>query len=155
MADLTNKQKATNFETLTHICKVRDYVNVCIRELLRRGEEHDQTKLVNPELDIFVEFTAKLAKCTYGSEEYEDNKTEMGVALEHHYAHNRHHPEHYKNGLEDMNLIDMIEMFCDWKAASERHNDGNLRKSIEINGERFEMSEQLVKIFENTIEVFT
>ena len=64
-----------------------------------------------------------------------------------------HHPECHKNGINDMNLLDLIEMFCDWKAASERHNDGNIRKSIEINGKRFNMSDQLVKIFENSVEI--
>jgi hypothetical protein len=77
----------------------------------------------------------------------------MGTALQHHYDKNAHHPEHYKNGIEDMNLIDIMEMFCDWRAASMRHNNGNLRKSIEINGERFNMSPQLVKIFENTVGI--
>lgn len=151
---LTQKQKMTNLDTLSHIVKVRNYLNQCVRELLTRGETHDQTKLEQPELDIFAEYTAKLAQCTYGSEEYEQNRAEMASALEHHYANNRHHPEHFKNGVNDMNLLDLIEMFCDWKASSERHNDGNLRKSIDINGKRFEMSEQLIKIFENTIEVF-
>ena len=74
----------------------------------------------------------------------------MKPALEHHYAKNRHHPEHHKNGINDMNLIDLIEMFCDWKASSERQNDGNILKSIEINGKRFHMSPQLIEIFENT-----
>jgi len=149
---LTQKQKVTNFATLSHIQKVRNYLNICVRELLSRGEDHDQSKMEKPELDYFVEFTDKLAKSTYGSEEYEENKAAMQPALEHHYANNRHHPEHFKNGVEDMNLLDLIEMFCDWKASSERHNDGNLRKSIEINGSRFKMVEQLIKIFENTIE---
>ena len=149
----TNKQKATNFDTISHICRVRDILNICIVELLKRGELHDQTKLKNPELDLFVEYTPKLAGCTYGSDEYKQNLDAIKVALEHHYANNRHHPEHFKNGINDMNLLDLIEMFCDWKAASERHNDGNIRKSIEVNGQRFEMSPQLIKIFENTIEV--
>lgn len=148
---LTQKQKATNFDTLSHICKVRDYLNICITELLKRGEDHDKTKMENPELDLFVEYTDKLAKSTYGSEEYNKNKEEMAIAIEHHYANNRHHPECHKNGINDMNLIDLVEMLCDWKAASERHNDGNIRKSIEINGKRFNMSEQLVKIFENSV----
>ena len=150
---LTQKQKATNFDTLSHICRVRDILNICITELLKRGENHDQTKLDNPELDLFVEYTPKLAACTYGSEEYKQNLDAIKVALVHHYAHNRHHPEHFKDGINDMTLIDLIEMFCDWKAASERHNDGNIRKSIEVNGNRFEMSPQLIKIFENTIEI--
>jgi hypothetical protein len=51
-----------------------------------------------------------------------------------------------------MTLLDLIEMLVDWKAASERHNDGNIRKSVEINGKRFEMSPQLIRIFENTVK---
>lgn len=52
-----------------------------------------------------------------------------------------------------MNLLDILEMLCDWKASSERHNDGNINKSIEINANRFNMSPQLVKILENTVKV--
>jgi len=77
----------------------------------------------------------------------------MNVALGHHYAKNRHHPEHFARGTKDMNLIDLIEMFCDWKAATMRHNDGNLEKSIEKNQTRFGMSEELTEIFKNTIAI--
>jgi hypothetical protein len=77
----------------------------------------------------------------------------MKPALDHHYANNSHHPEHYKNGIDDMSLLDLVEMICDWKAASERHNNGNIRKSIEVNGKRFEMSPQLIRIFENTADL--
>jgi hypothetical protein len=52
--------------------------------------------------------------------------------------------------MNDMTLLDLVEMFCDWRAASKRHNDGNINKSIEISGGRFNMSPQLIKIFENT-----
>lgn len=43
-------------------------------------------------------------------------------------------------------------MFFDWKAAGERHADGNIYKSIEINKDRFKLSEQTVDIFKNTAE---
>ena len=36
-----------------------------------------------------------------------------------------------------LNLLDLIELFCDWKASTLRHNDGNIKKSIEINQNRF------------------
>ena len=49
-------------------------------------------------------------------------------------------------------LIDLIEMICDWKAASERHADGNVYKSIEINQERFGYSDELKNIFNNTVD---
>lgn len=53
-----------------------------------------------------------------------------------------------------MNLIDIVEMFCDWKAATLRQNNGNLLKSIEINAERFNCDEQLKQIFINTARIF-
>lgn len=153
MNNLTEKEKITNYETLLHIEKVRNYLNKFVVEILDRAEKHDQSKLEQPEVGLFAEYTDKLAATTYGSSEYNKFKEEMGPALAHHYGNNRHHPEHHKNGIDDMNLVDLIEMFVDWKASSERHNDGNIRKSIEINGKRFDMSPQLVKIFENSVDL--
>ena len=152
---LTQEEKATNNDTFRHIERVRNLLNMMIKELLNRGELHDQSKLEEPEVALFTEYTPKLAECTYGSPEYNQFKKDMKPALDHHYANNRHHPEHHKNGINDMNLLDLVEMLCDWKAASERHNDGNIRKSIEINGERFEMSPQLIKVFENSVDLLS
>lgn len=149
-SDLTLEEKATNFDTFRHIERVRNLLNACVVELLRRGELHDQSKLERPEVEIFTEMTAKLKASEYGSDEYNGFLKQMKPALEHHYARNSHHPEHHKNGINDMNLFDIVEMLVDWKAASERHNTGNIRKSIEINANRFGMSPQLTKILENT-----
>jgi hypothetical protein len=66
------------------------------------------------------------------------------------YQKNSHHPEHYENGVNGFDLFDLMEMFFDWKAAGERHADGNIYKSIEINKDRFKLSEQTVNIFTNT-----
>lgn len=150
---LTEAQKATNYDTFKHIERVRNLINICIKELINRGELHDQTKLESPEVELFTEYTSVLSNTTYGSQEYKDILQKLKPALEHHYCKNRHHPEHHKNGVNDMNLIDLLEMFCDWKAASERHNNGNIKKSIEINGNRFNLSPQLIRIFENTIDI--
>ena len=150
---LTIEERATNNDTFRHIERVRNLLNICVMELLRRGELHDQSKLEPPEVSVFTEFTARLATSTYGSEEYNSFKASMKPALDHHYAHNRHHPEHFKHGVDDMNLLDIVEMLCDWKAASERHNDGNIRRSIEINADRFKLSPQLVRILENTADL--
>jgi len=150
---LSEKEKAVNYETFRHIERVRNLLNICVVELLKRGQLHDQSKMASPEVELFTEYTEKLAGTTYGSTEYDEYKAKMKPALEHHYANNRHHPEHFKNGVEDMNLLDIVEMLCDWKAASERHHDGNIRKSIEINANRFNLSPQIVKILENTADV--
>lgn len=118
--------KATNYDTLRHIERVRNLLNICVGDLLHRGETHDQSKMAPPELELFMEYTPKLKDVTYGSPEYQEFLKGLKPALDHHYANNSHHPEHYKNGLEDMNLLDLVEMMCDWKASSERHNDGNI-----------------------------
>ncbi len=151
---LTLEQKACNAETLEHILKVNHFLQVVIKELLDRGNRHDRSKLETPEVELFTEYTNKLANTTYASPEYDEYKRGLGPALEHHYAKNSHHPEHFPNGINGMNLLDVIEMFCDWKAATIRHNDGNLRKSIEHNAKRFNMSDQLKEIFENTAALF-
>ena len=78
----------------------------------------------------------------------------MNVALQHHYANYRHHPEHFEKGINDMNLVDIVEMICDWKASSMRQHDGNLLKSIEANAKRFGYSGQLKQIFINTAKMF-
>jgi len=150
---LTVEQKATNSETLRHIERVRNLLNLCVIELLRRGELHDQSKLESPEVEAFTEYTPKLAGSTYGSDEYKGYLTAIKPALDHHYANNRHHPEFHADGVNSMDLLDVLEMLCDWKAASERHNDGSIQKSIEINTGRFGLSPQLAQILRNTADV--
>src|SRR5262245_35896998 len=122
---MTLEEQATNAATRQHIATVQSLLHRVVKELLDRADAHDQSKLATPEVELFTEFTPKLATSTYGSPEYEGFRKAMGPALAHHYAKNRHHPEHFKNGVNDMSLIDVIEMFCDWKAATMRHNDGN------------------------------
>lgn len=63
--------------------------------------------------------------------------------------------EEYRRGrLNGMTLVDLIEMLADWKAATERHDDGSLTKSLTIQKERFGISDQLLQILENTARWF-
>lgn len=135
---------------MKHIHRVQELLQQACNILAKRGIEHDQSKLKSPEKELYDELTPILENLTYGSEDYKKSLEKLKPALEHHYANNTHHPEHYKNGVDDMDLFDVIEMFFDWKAAGERHKDGNIFKSIEINKKRFKLSDQLTKIFENT-----
>lgn len=141
-------------DTIRHIENVRKYIRFITDRLTTRGVEHDRLKLESPEVEIFTEYTPKLAQSTYGSDEYNNFLKEMNVALQHHYANYRHHPEHFDRGISDMSLVDIVEMLCDWKASSMRHNDGNLLKSIEINARRFGCDDQLKQILINTAKLF-
>lgn len=145
------------FKTIRHIETVRNYLNEVIRELLNRQEQHDQSKLQNPEREMFDKWTSKLRGVSYGSEEYKGFIREMSKdALKHHYENNRHHPEHFERGVLGMNLIDLIEMFCDWYASGKRHDDGDIYKSIKINKKvKLADSDALEKIFINTADWIT
>jgi len=139
-------------DTMNHIKQVRLLMKFLINKLEDRAIDHDASKLQSPEIEIFTEYTPKLKTSTYGSKEYKQFLKEMKVALDHHYANNSHHPEYYENGINGMDLLDVIEMVCDWMAATMRHDDGDIMKSIEINKERFGISDQLVGIIRNTVE---
>ena len=148
-----NKQEKCIVETKDHMERVRLLTKRLALAIMERGEIHDQSKLVNPELPYFTKYTDKLAATTYGSDEYLTTLEDIKPALDHHYAVNRHHPQHYPDGIKGMNIVDLIEMICDWKASSSRHNDGNILKSISFNAKRFDMSDDLVSILQNTAEL--
>ena len=139
-------------DTLEHINNVRKFLTRFSNKLNIRGELHDRSKLDPPEKPVFDEVTGKLKGLTYGSDEYNEQLKQMKAALDHHYQNNRHHPEHHENGCKDMNLLDIIEMLCDWKAATMRHADGDIRKSLEINQKRFGYSDELKNLMANTLE---
>jgi len=143
----------TNAATQEHINLVRVFLRVIAVELLKRGETHDLSKMSPEEVDAFTEYTPKLKTCIYGSNEYKRYLAEIAPALEHHYKCSRHHPEHFDSGIRGMNLVDILELFCDWTASTKRHADGDINRSIEINQKRFNMSDDLVAIFKNTIEL--
>ncbi len=133
MEKLTLEEQACNYETMKHIQLVQHSINILVKHLLDRGEKHDLSKLQDPE--------------------YLDQLKQFQSALDHHYANNRHHPEHHFLGIRGMNLVDVVEMFCDWFASSKRQNDGNLHLSIKKGADRFKMSDDLKCIFENTVEL--
>ena len=139
-------------ETIKHIHEVRKNLSVLIELLDERARLHDLSKLESPEAEVFGEFTPELAKTEYGTEEYIKLLEKVKPAIDHHYSKNRHHPEHHPNGINDFDLLDLCEMLCDWKAATQRNKNGNIRKSIEHNKTRYGISDQLAKIMQNTID---
>jgi hypothetical protein len=138
-------------DTKAHIARVGELIGHFARNLESRAEFHDATKLVDPEKEVFDRVTPQLKALTYGSDEYKASLASLGEALRHHYANNRHHPEHHRTGVNDMNLLDVVEMLCDWKAATERHADGSIAKSLDINPVRFDICYQLARILRNTV----
>lgn len=141
-------------KTREHIKNVSDSIHTVIEFLKLRAVLHDMTKLAPPELEYFDKYTPMLKTLTYGSDEYKQALKDLKPALDHHYAKNRHHPEYFENGIDGMNLVDIIEMFSDWFSAVKRMKDGDIYKSIDISAKRFNISPQLVSILKNSVELF-
>ena len=141
-------------ETLKHVRRVGELIAAAIYALSCRAFAHDKSKFDPEEFDSFVEATPTLKGSTFGSDEYKAALDKIRPAIDHHSANNRHHPEYHDNGVTDMTLIDLVEMVCDWKAASERHDNANFSKSIKHCVERFGIDPQLASIIENTSRKF-
>ena len=142
-------------DTKQHINRVRFFLELAEDNLNERWEKHDNSKLAPPEKEAFDRMTPILATLTYGTEEYKDSVRQLGPALQHHFEHNDHHPEHYPGGVSEMSAMAIIEMVCDWRAASERTKqraDGDeymkrtFADGLKYNQERFGYSDDVASI---------
>jgi len=147
-------------ETQAHIYRVGEIMGIAIYNLDGRAAHHDASKLVSPEVEAFDIATPKLAQLVYGSPEYKQSTDDLGPALEHHYENNDHHPQHFPNGVQGMSLMALIEMLCDWRAASERSKQRTddpekvktFADGLAYQQERFGYSDEVAEILRNTVK---
>lgn len=138
-------------DTIEHIRIVNSLGELFCNILKKRLSEHDLSKLNNKEEKEAFESVLNDAKEEeYGTDAYFAIQNRLKKAVDLHYQNNSHHPEHFIDGIHGMNLIDLTEMFLDWAAATERHKNDNIHKSIDYNKERFDLPDALVNIFHNT-----
>ena len=131
----------TQIQTTIHRFWVFYYLSKFCSKLLWRSLIHDLDKYKWKEAKHFAKTIFDLKSSTYGSDEHKKLLKEIGPAIKHHYSRNRHHPEFHSKFI-NMNITDKIEMVCDWKAATRRHTDGDIKKSIEINQKRFKYTNE-------------
>ncbi len=136
---------------LDHKKLVAEYLYLVAFDLLQRARRHDDSKFSPEELDDFERMTPILKTLTYGSEEYKAALKELGSALSHHYQENDHHPEHFEGGISSMTLVELLEMICDWMAATKRVKNGDMHRSLDVNRERFKIDRQLFEVLKNTV----
>jgi hypothetical protein len=141
---------------LEHRARVTKYMTRYINSLADRAANHDDSKMDVEEFEIYSQVIDEFDKAPFGSEGYEQLRVKLGLALEHHFQVNRHHPEHFETGVNGMDLVDMLEMLADWKSASLNPHGGNgdLMKSISILAEKYHISPQLTQILINTAKDF-
>lgn len=137
-------------DTLTHIELVQKLLEQVRANLRNRALTHDASKFVEPEKSGFDVIRPRLDHDDIESDEYKATLKEFDGILRHHYDANSHHPEHYKNGIAGMTLWDVVEMVCDWAAASQRKPGGTI--NIDWAVKRFGIEPQIASIIKNTVE---
>lgn len=136
-------------ETILHIRRVQSLMGDVQTRLRQRAIVHDSSKLEIPEIEGFAEHTVMPE---YGTPEYEEAHAQLRDTLNHHYLHNDHHPEHHPDGVNDMSLMGLIELLCDWRASTERHPQGCIKRSLIVGQERYKIGPQLSNILNNTVK---
>jgi hypothetical protein len=139
--------------TEKHIARVQELLGIAAHILGERGRLHDLSKFDPIEkgpLDEMQRLIEEEGPAPYGSDEYRRRTGLLGPMLANHYAMNSHHPEHYADGVAGMDLFDLVEMFFDWKAASERGEESSIGLSHSV--KRFCIEPQLASILKNTAD---
>lgn len=142
--------KAENV-TLRHIKRVNELLGNFAIRMIQRGQVHDSSKFDPIEagpLEEMQKLVDAEGQAPFGTDEYKRRTDMLGPMIEHHRAHNSHHPEYYPNGIDGMDLLDLVEMFYDWKAASERGEEDAMNLSFAV--KKYNVSPQLESIFLNT-----
>jgi len=151
-----NKSTDNTADTMNHKEKVKTHIEKLIKDLQERAEKHDNSKLQNPEKDGYASIAVRLKPHKYGSDGAKEvlASDDAKAIVKHHQQENRHHPEHFENGIKGMTLVDIVEMFCDWYASSQRSDVSDFNKGLEINQKRFGYGEDLNSIFINTFNEY-
>lgn len=124
--------------TRRHIARVSELLGEFAIEMIRRSSAHDKSKFDPIELEPLARMQAVIdteGPAQFGTDEYKRRTDMLGPMITNHRHNNSHHPEFYEfeyggdclNGINGMNLFDLVEMFFDWKAASERGEDVCMR----------------------------
>lgn len=150
MDTATSSHEECRQEIERHRDNVLALLSCFSRQLLERARTHDLSKLEEPQFEVFANLPRNRGEIQYGSAEYLDRLTQLQPALEHHYASERHHPEHFHDGVAGMHLVDLVEMFADWLVTHREYGTGSLADALDLNRTRFNVSDQLHAIFTNT-----
>lgn len=152
MSNITEYDSAR--DTRTHQNIVKETGWRIVDELKTRFKDHDLSKLTEPEKSCYDKFIPMLKETKYGSKEYHDVQRQMQKeGLDHHYQVNRHHPEHFANGINDMTIVDLVEYFVDTYSASLK-SDTPYSEGVKKNAARHKLPEELVNIFINTVDAY-
>lgn len=140
----------------THKKNVFARMQVAADILTKRGLEHDNSKLENPEFRNWCLMDNE-PRYKYGTPEYKLKMERWKPLLEMHYLNpsNRHHPENFKNDFDistRKDLFDIIEMICDWLAYKDKITYTEASNLVMEQCRRYGFSDELSDLILNTLK---
>lgn len=139
-------------DTLSHIEKVQFFMRQSRINLQIRAIHHDRSKFSPEEAITYAKVVPEFKLYDYGSPEYDAVGDKLSQAWIHHESNNDHHPGFHKNGVDDMNLFMVLEMLCDWKAASMRNPNQDFKESLKLNIDKYNIGAALGEMLIKTAE---
>ena len=150
---METSNSSTSSYTLEHIKRVKSKMEFFASVLAARGANHDNSKLTEPEYSGWLAMDRE-PRYPYGSKKYYDKMHRYKEVLEHHYSVNSHHPEHFKDPSLQMDLVDLIEMLCDWFSYSDNISWLEGYNAINSQCARFGLNDTIRHLLLNTFRNF-
>lgn len=119
--------------------------------LMDRGEKHDNSKLQEPEFSYWCKMDEE-PRYRYGTKEYKDKIERYRPLFEIHWKANRHHPEYFNYHFDDVDLIDLIEMLCDWLSYRDKLSYTEASDLVHQQCQRYGFSEEKEFLLLNTLK---
>lgn len=142
---------------MMHKTHVSLLMEIMSRDIRRKGRLHDVSKLSGIEAsmgEMFQEDYNKINVAIPLMPDIEKYNNEMAPAFVEHFKNNDHHVEHFKNGLSDMNILQLTELLCDSLAhmIEKGYAKYECLEKIEFQLKSCNASDDLISIAKNTID---
>ena len=147
-------------DTRKHQQLVAGLMIAVAKKLLDRAMKHDASKLEEPERSAYIEpvYALNTEEVPYGSDRHKELTAQMGEGWDHHKANNDHHIGFFEpysvqtlnDPIRAMDMFALIEMLCDWIAASKRRKNSPTL-ALEHMKEEHHIDEQLEALIRNTL----
>lgn len=138
-------------DLVDHKRRVAGYMQSIANDLFRRAAVHDNSKFSPEEFESYDQAFPNFKKYAFGTEEMQAVYDSIRPALQHHFQANDHHVEHFEHGIDDMSLVQLIEMLCDWLAASERSKVAFV-DGLAVNKKKYFIDDQTYDVLINTVQ---
>jgi hypothetical protein len=157
---MDEKELFYEYDTCKHQQTVCNLLLEVSKKFIDRAMDHDASKLEEPERSHYIEpvYALNHEEVPYGSERYKELTAQMGKGWEHHKFTNDHHPEFFEtpvspdDTLGAMNLFAIMEMLCDWVAASKRRGN-EPSEALKFLVKRIHIDDQVYLILLNTLNI--